>query len=100
MAWFARAVVPTGPSAWRWIFVLGAIGLLFLLLVARQLPESVRWLEANGRRDDGLRIVERIEEEARGKLGGDLPAVVREPSVDAARAIDWCAAAISSAPSS
>ncbi|MEU6573655.1 MFS transporter [Streptomyces sp. NPDC046805] len=88
MAWFARAIVPTGPSAWRWIFVLGAVGLLFLLLVVRGLPESVRWLEANGRRDDGLQIVERIEQEARAKIGGDLPAVVREPTIDSGRAID------------
>jgi len=25
MSWFARLVVPTGPQAWRWVFVLGGM---------------------------------------------------------------------------
>jgi len=88
MAWFARWVVPTGPSAWRLIFVLGAVGVLLLFLVARSLPESVRWLEANGRRDQGLVVVERIEHEARESIGGDLSPVVAEPVVETGRPRD------------
>jgi putative MFS transporter len=88
MAWFARWVVPTGPSAWRWIFVLGTVGVLLLVLVARWLPESVRWLEANGRGAAGAPVVERIEAEARAATGADLPEVVSEPAVETGRAAD------------
>ncbi|MEU7816887.1 MFS transporter [Pseudonocardia sp. NPDC049154] len=88
MAWFARWVVPLSPSAWRWIFVLGAVGVVLLFFVARSLPESVRWLEANGRREDGIAVVERIEAEAREATGAELPDVVREPAVETGKAID------------
>lgn len=88
MAWFARWVVPTSASGWRWIFVLGAAGVLLLIAVGRSLPESVRWLEANGRRDDGLAVVERIEAQARAATGTELPAVVAEPAVETGRAVD------------
>lgn len=88
MAWFAKWVVPTGPSAWRWIFVLGSVGLMLLVVVARSLPESVRWLEANGRRTEGLGIVERIEREARERTGADLPSIVAEPIVESRGAGD------------
>lgn len=85
MAWFARWVVPVSPSAWRWVFVLGAVGVVLLLFVMRFLPESVRWLEANGRRGEGLAVVERIEREAREATGAALPKVVPEPVVEAGR---------------
>lgn len=88
MAWFARWVVPTGPSAWRWIFVLGSVGVLLLIVVGRALPESVRWLEANGRRAEGLAVVERIEREARAATGAELPAIVPEPAVETGKAAD------------
>lgn len=88
MAWFARWVVPTGPSGWRWIFVLGAVGLLLLLLALHALPESVRWLESNGRREQGVAVVERIENEARAIAGDELPPVVPEPVVETGRARD------------
>lgn len=88
MAWFARWVVPSGPSAWRWIFVLGGAGVLLLIVVARVLPESVRWLEANGRHAEGLAVVERIEAEARLATGAELPAVAREPAVETGKAAD------------
>lgn len=88
MAWFTRWVVPFGPSAWRWIFVLGSVGLVVLVIVQRHLPESVRWLEANGRRKDGLAVVERIEREARAKTGTELPPTVAEPVVETGRVAD------------
>lgn len=88
MAWFAKWVAPTGPSAWRWIFVLGSVGLVLLVVVARSLPESVRWLETNGRRAEGLGIVERIEREAREAAGADLPPIVAEPLVESRGAGD------------
>ena len=46
----ARLVVPLGNESWRWVFVWGAVGLLFLAL-APMVPESPRWLARVGRRD-------------------------------------------------
>jgi putative MFS transporter len=64
----ARLLVPLGPDGWRWVFVVGGAGLVPAVLGALLLPESVRWLEANGRRDTADRIVDRLERDltARG----------------------------------
>lgn len=88
MAWFARWVVPTGPSAWRWIFVLGASGLILMVVAARWLPESVRWLQENGRSDRAEMIVAQIEDDAKEATGGELPAVIAQPVVATGRPID------------
>ncbi|HJQ47006.1 MAG TPA: MFS transporter [Amycolatopsis sp.] len=64
------------------------MGVLLLVLVARWLPESVRWLEANGRGAQGVAVVERIEAEARAATGADLPAVTHEPAVETGKAVD------------
>ncbi|MFI1294424.1 MFS transporter, partial [Streptomyces sp. NPDC020792] len=87
-AWFARWVVPTGPSAWRWIFVLGGSGLVLILLTARWLPESVRWLQENGQADRAEDVVQRIEREAREATRAELPPVVVQPVVAAGRPLD------------
>ncbi|MDX2600295.1 MFS transporter [Streptomyces caniscabiei] len=88
MAWFARWVVPTGPSAWRWIFVLGASGLVLIPLTVRWLPESVRWLQENGHESRAEEVVQRIEQEAREATSAELPPVVVQPVVAAGRPLD------------
>ncbi|MER2084138.1 MFS transporter [Rhodococcus erythropolis] len=57
----ALTVVPTGPGAWRWVFALGAVGVVIAVTVAVGLPETVRWLDSHGRQDEALRVVERME---------------------------------------
>ncbi|MEV0688108.1 MFS transporter [Nocardia sp. NPDC050378] len=39
----SRLIVPLGPGMWRWIYVVGALGVLGLFLAIRMMPESVRW---------------------------------------------------------
>lgn len=86
MSWFARFVVPLGDSGWRWVFVLGAVGLIAAVAMVWLLPESVRWLDAQGRADDADRVVSALEREARDTLGEELPpptptpATTREPA--------------------
>lgn len=79
MSWFARLVVPTGPQGWRWVFVLGGVGIVAAFAMIRLLPESVRWLEAHGRRDRAAELVAGLEDEARHLTGGELPAVGTAP---------------------
>jgi putative MFS transporter len=80
MAFVARAVVPTGPNGWRWVFCFGALG-VFAVWLLRQLPESPRWLLAAGHRERAAATVDSIEHEVR-RSSGPLPEI--EISPDAA----------------
>ncbi|MCS3780383.1 MFS transporter [Tsukamurella ocularis] len=51
-------------QGWRLLFVFGALGSLLVWLVRRGLPESPRWLEAQGRYDEADAIVRRMEAQA------------------------------------
>jgi putative MFS transporter len=73
MSWFARFVVPIGSSGWRWVFVLGAVGIVAAVAMIRLLPESVRWLDAHGREHEAERVVAELEREARAVVGAELP---------------------------
>lgn len=74
VGFLASWLVPLGPDAWRWLFVIGAVGAVIVFLLRTGLPESPRWLESVGRHEEAERIVARFEAEA----GGDLP----EPAAD------------------
>ncbi|WP_273847523.1 MFS transporter [Rubrobacter calidifluminis] len=85
-SWVAKFVVPLGPEGWRFVFVFGALGILFLVLF-RPLPESPRWLEDNGRHDEAAAAVERVA----GMSGvevqpGDLSVADEEGADDATQA--------------
>jgi len=80
VAWFARLVVPSGPDGWRWVFVAGGFGVVVAALMARWLPESIRWQLAHGWDDYAEPLVAQLEREARAKLGTDaLPTPVEPP---------------------
>lgn len=66
-----------GADAWRWMFALGAVPALVVLVGRRTIPESPRWLLAEGRHDEA--------EAAMRKLGltAVAPAARRpEPAAD------------------
>jgi putative MFS transporter len=73
MSWFARAVVPLGADGWRWVFVLGAGGLIAAGLMVRYLPESIRWQEAQGQGERAEALLAELEAEAVAKTGEPLP---------------------------
>ena len=73
VAGIASLLVPLGPGMWRWVFVVGALGVVGSIVGLRILPESVRWQVDNGRTIQAERMVERLEAEARLKIGGGLP---------------------------
>jgi MFS transporter, putative metabolite:H+ symporter len=67
------------PSfGWRPMFVIAGIGSLVVWYLRKNLPESPRWLEAQGRTDEAEALMQAIETEAAG--GKQLPpAVVPAP---------------------
>ncbi|WP_211176759.1 MFS transporter [Pseudonocardia acidicola] len=79
MSWFARFVVPTGADGWRWVFVLGAVGILAAAAMIRLLPESARWLDAHGHSESAAALVASLEAEARELTGEELPPVGDPP---------------------
>lgn len=66
----ASLVVPA--FGWRAMFILGGIGALIVWYLRKNLPESPRWLEAVGRKDEAEALMQSIEREA--AQGQPLPA--------------------------
>lgn len=69
----------TEVQGWRLLFFFGAFGSLAVWLVRRGLPESPRWLEAQGRYDEADAIVRRLEAQAvaEGKVLAEPDAALR-----------------------
>src|SRR6201996_4602458 len=75
------------PSfGWRPMFVIAGIGSLFVWYLRKNLPESPRWLEAQGRTEEAEKLMQAIETEASG--GKPLPEVVVPAPVAQVAAID------------
>jgi MFS transporter, putative metabolite:H+ symporter len=71
-------VVPT--FGWQWMFIIGALPVLFALPMRLLLPESPRWLASRGRLEEADRVLSKIEAEiARSKplppIPTNIPAV-------------------------
>jgi sugar porter (SP) family MFS transporter len=49
-----------GQVGWRWMFAVTAIPSVLFLVASLFVPESPRWLAARGRREDALRVLERL----------------------------------------
>jgi putative MFS transporter len=63
------------PSfGWRPMFVIAAVGSLIVWYLRKNLPESPRWLEAQGRNPEAEALMQSIEKESAG--GKTLPPVV------------------------
>src|SRR3954469_21152261 len=58
---------------WRPMFVIAGIGSLVVWYLRKNLPESPRWLEAQGRTEEAEALMQSIEQEA--SVGKGLPAV-------------------------
>src|SRR4051812_6093806 len=77
----ARVLVPLQPlgiDGWRWLFVAGSLGGALVWRLRAALPESPRWLEANGRRAEAEAITMRLEAEA-ARIGPLAAAAADEP---------------------
>jgi putative MFS transporter len=65
VGFLALALTPvTAPiPGWRIMFVIGALGAVVILLMQRSLPESPRWLDSVGRRDEAAAALQRFIED-------------------------------------
>jgi putative MFS transporter len=75
----ASLIVPA--FGWRSMFVLGGIGAIIVWYLRKNLPESPRWLEAVGRKEEAEALMQSIEREA--AQGRPLPAPAAMPAVAA-----------------
>jgi MFS transporter, putative metabolite:H+ symporter len=75
-------------DGWRWVMVIGGAGALLFWYLRSSLPESPRWLEARGRRDEAEAIVEHFEREVERETGKPLPPPVPTP-VTVSRALPF-----------
>jgi len=64
-----RLVIPA--FGWRPMFVIAGVGSLVVWYLRKALPESPRWLEANGRQDEAEKLLQTIEREV--AAAGPLP---------------------------
>ena len=70
-------VVPTW--GWRPMFVIAGVGALIVWYLRKNLPESPRWLETNGREAEAEALMQTIEAEVSG--GAPLPPPAVRPPV-------------------
>ncbi len=65
LAWFTGAAIaafvgyfllPLGPDAWRFMFLVGIIPALVVLILRRDVPESARWLRKSGQLDNARKV--------------------------------------------
>ncbi len=61
--------------SWRPLFIIAGLGSLIVWYLRKRLPESPRWLEANGRLDEAEALLTAIEREV--AAGGTLPPPAR-----------------------
>jgi putative MFS transporter len=71
---------------WRPMFVIAGVGSLIVWYLRKNLPESPRWLESQGRAAEAEALMQSIEKEAAG--GGTLPPVVVPVPVPQVAAMD------------
>ncbi|MFT4193659.1 MFS transporter [Ottowia sp.] len=66
-------IVPLGADGWRWLMMIAAVPVVFLLWMRRSLFESPRWLEECGRTEEAARICDAIEAQVERSSGQPLP---------------------------
>jgi MFS transporter, putative metabolite:H+ symporter len=71
---------------WRPMFIIAGVGSLVVWYLRKNLPESPRWLESQGRTAEAESLMQSIEKEAAGT--GTLPPAVRPAAVPQRTAMD------------
>src|SRR3984957_10309533 len=73
LAWLMVPLKPLGVDGWRWVVLFGSVGALLVWGLRAGIPESPRWLAANGRGAEADAIVSAIERKVAAERAGVLP---------------------------
>jgi putative MFS transporter len=74
LAWQVVPLAPLGLAGWRWVVLFGSVGAVVVWALRAGIPESPRWLAAQGRLEEADRLVSGIEARVLKELGS-LPPV-------------------------
>jgi putative MFS transporter len=85
LAWLVVPLRPLGFDGWRWVVLLGSGGAGAVWALRRGIPESPRWLAANGRLDEADAIVHELEGRIVAQRGIALPLPAPTPTAGADR---------------
>ncbi|GLY90197.1 MFS transporter [Actinoallomurus iriomotensis] len=75
------AFLPIGPTAWRWMLLVGAVLALVTLAFRTSIPESPRYLIAQGRHDEARRVIAKVVSGS-GTVVAPEDVVLPEPQVE------------------
>jgi putative MFS transporter len=73
LSWLLVPRQPFGLDGWRWVVLIGASSAVFVWFIRRGLPESPRWLIAQGRLEEAERITAMMESRVEAEWGKPLP---------------------------
>jgi MFS transporter, putative metabolite:H+ symporter len=61
LAWWLVPLSPYGVDGWRWVVLIGAAGSMVIWILRLFVPESPLWLARNGRTEEAVKILRRLE---------------------------------------
>jgi MFS transporter, putative metabolite:H+ symporter len=73
LAWLLVPLRPFGLDGWRWVVLLGSVGAIAVWALRAGIPESPRWLAAQGRLEEAERLVSDLERRVAAELGALPP---------------------------
>jgi putative MFS transporter len=73
VAWRLVPLQPWGFDGWRWVVLFGSVGAIFVWFIRQRIPESPRWLIAQGKLEEAERVTSEVEWRVSEELGTPLP---------------------------
>jgi putative MFS transporter len=84
LAWQIVPLAPLGLAGWRWVVLFGSVGAIVVWGLRAGIPESPRWLAAQGRLGEADRLVSGIEARVLAELGSLPPIGLAAPQAESA----------------